>query len=265
MHDQVVSDPAIMEDSPHSQPFQFGSGEDPIAAHKRLMKAATEGRLSDRSLRHAALVGSEMPIERQSSAAKVPKQFNAADYLLPSKTGSSSTPTPAYETSQTKTAASHSRFQRFFGGSQGDPGSTPRHNVSHFPDTPVDTDGRFGHVPDNLITTSAHTVTTSESNARSLATAPPGFGTLPPQDHASRLMGLLTSKVSVFVISRVSSAVDLTHSGCRSSHHSPFAIRRPPDSVIVAACRCHIQPPAIRLSTARRGLGASPVWDVRLA
>jgi hypothetical protein len=92
-------DPAIATSS--AEPLvAFVPGEDMIAVHKRAMKAREEGRWGNQLVPSA------------------PKQFNAADYLLPSKAA----PEPEPQVADT---AFQSRFQRFFAADMPKPSPPP--------------------------------------------------------------------------------------------------------------------------------------------
>lgn len=200
MDDHSSIDPAIVQETHESQPFQFGLGEDPIAAHKRMMKAAAEARPGDgrqnRSIPAGHIATSTLD---PSQTTKISKQFNAADYLLPSKGSPGSRPDSTSDTSQLKQSSSHSRFQRFFGASQPDsimqavPGGRPIG-----PQKPLDS---FDGLSAGLRSPPPKfDVDATDIPPQSLSGHPPGLVSPPPQDHASRLMGLLTSKVGLVAI-----------------------------------------------------------------
>lgn len=93
-------DPAIA-DSGNDPLIKFVPGEDMIAAHKRAMKAKAEGQWREEKPL-ASFFGGNAPAP---AAPVIPRSFNAADYLLPSKDAAEEEPMDT---------AFHSRFQKFF-------------------------------------------------------------------------------------------------------------------------------------------------------
>ena len=189
MDDQAEVDPAIVVERDQRH-FNFGAGNDPIAAHKRMMKGAGDARRPEPLVPFFAGQGAT-----PNKPSKAPKQVNASDYLLPGKGPTKASPvTPQVEP---PLAASHSRFQRFFGPPQ--PGlSTPTaHQTSNRPG-PESTFGATGQDPPTPLSHLSVSGPTTH-NTPSVQSPPPGdrnpmaaqTAQVPAQDHASRLMGML--------------------------------------------------------------------------
>lgn len=195
MDDQSDVDPAIVQDT---TTFEFGTGEDPIAAHKRMLRAASSAESgSQKPL--VSFFGEGLP--PAPKAPKPPKQFNTADYLLPAK---GAVPVMPKVVQDSKELPSHSRFQRFFGppasSSSAQPAQSSPARQPHVDPLPTGRPPHVGppvHSPPPI--QSAHHLAASSP----LPDYPPEVQSPPtsapppvhqPQDHAARLMGMLTAK-----------------------------------------------------------------------
>lgn len=184
MDDQAEIDPAIVVER-DSTPFTFGAGNDPIAAHKRMMKGAGDSKGGSHTL---------VPFFAGQEAApgklpKAPKQVNAADYLLPGKVSAKATPVST-QLEPPPPSASHSRFQRFFGAPQPGLPQATQASDRQAPESPYTTP-----VTNPPFPPSHPFVATTTAQTPSVQSPPPSAriqtAVQPPQDHASRLMGML--------------------------------------------------------------------------
>lgn len=184
MDDQTEIDPAIVVER-DSTPFNFGAGNDPIAAHKRMMKATGDNTKGSHTL-VPFFASHEIP---SSKPPKAPKQVNAADYLLPGKASAKADPVST-QVEPPPPPASHSRFQRFFGASQSGPVPATHASERQAPESTYTT-----QVTNSSFSPSHSSVATTTAHTPSVLSPPPTnrnqAASQPPQDHASRLMGML--------------------------------------------------------------------------
>ena len=119
---QSFSDPAVAASSGSDGLVQFVPGEDMIAAHRRHTNVRDRGSQQQIDKPLVSFFGSDKPPSampssdtgKSASVAKS-KNFDAADYLLPSKTTKDDTESEG-ETAHDTASAFQSRFQKLFAG-----------------------------------------------------------------------------------------------------------------------------------------------------
>lgn len=175
-----AADPAIVIDSDPSSSFKFVQGEDMIAAHRRAMnhRSIDGGWRADKPL--VGFFGNEAPPPSMQPAK--PKAFNAADYLLPSREAVEEEQAEAEMIEQPSTSAFQSRFQKFFGG----PGAPSASSSSHT--SPLEIRSPQSSQPSQHVMSPPPFTTSAPSDGPTASK---------PDDHMVRLMGLLSSKVSL--------------------------------------------------------------------